>query len=193
MNLTFRTADQADSALLAQIGAETFFDTFAADNTPEDMAAYLAESFSPAIQGRELANPAIRFVILEVDGVPAAYAKLEFEALGAAIGAFRGGQVPACIPGARRMEIVRFYARKPWIGKGIGARLMQHCLEAAEEAGCDTAWLDVWQKNPRAIAFYQKWGFVIVGEQTFTVGSDVQQDYLMARAVSAGAGSAAAK
>jgi ribosomal protein S18 acetylase RimI-like enzyme len=42
-------------------------------------------------------------------------------------------------------------------------------------------WLSVWQKNPRAIAFYQKWGFEIAGTATFTIGSDVQTDWIMGR------------
>jgi ribosomal protein S18 acetylase RimI-like enzyme len=44
-------------------------------------------------------------------------------------------------------------------------------------------WLDVWERNARAIAFYQKWGFAVVGTQTFQLGSDLQNDLLMQRAV----------
>jgi ribosomal protein S18 acetylase RimI-like enzyme len=42
-------------------------------------------------------------------------------------------------------------------------------------------WLDVWERNTRAIEFYEKQGFTIVGEQDFVLGSDVQRDLLMAR------------
>jgi len=45
-----RRATIADAALIAEIGAHTFADTFADDNQPDDMAAYLASSFSPALQ-----------------------------------------------------------------------------------------------------------------------------------------------
>ena len=79
------------------------------------------------------------------------------------------------------MEIVRFYARKPWIGKGVGAHLMKGCLQEARTAGCDVVWLDVWEKNLRAIAFYRKWRFIEVGEQAFQLGDDLQQDLLMVK------------
>jgi hypothetical protein len=29
--------------------------------------------------------------------------------------------------------------------------------------GRDVVWLDIWERNPRAIIFYRKWGFVEAG------------------------------
>lgn len=168
---TIRYATAKDNILLAEIGAETFYDSFAADNTPENTAAYLVASFSPARQSLELADPDTRFLIAEVDGETAGYARLKF------------APAPAEIPGQKPMEISRFYARKRWIGRGLGADLMRACLEEAEAAGCDVVWLDVWEHNPRAIAFYKKWGFGEAGWQAFQLGDEAQRDLLMARRV----------
>ncbi len=60
---------------------------------------------------------------------------------------------------------------------------MTACLEEARRWECDVIWLDVWEKNPRAIAFYERWGFVKVGEQDYQLGNDLQLDWLMARNV----------
>ncbi len=169
--LRIRYATAADSILLAEVGTETFYDSFAADNTPEDMAVYLAESFNPRKLAEELADPTSRFLIAEAESLTVAYAQLKF------------GQAPAAIVGRKPMEIARFYARKPWIGKGVGALLMKACLREAERAGCDVVWLDVWERNPRAIAFYVRWDFAKVGTQAFQLGNDSQRDLLMARAI----------
>jgi diamine N-acetyltransferase len=40
-------------------------------------------------------------------------------------------------------------------------------------------WLSVWERNPRAIAFYGKCGFRMVGSKDFWVGSDRQTDHVM--------------
>ena len=167
--ISIRQATIQDNKLLAEIGAETFYDSFAADNTPEDMAAYLSTSFSPAKQGVELADSQSRFLIAEINDKVVGYTHLRFSV------------APPVIVGQKPMEIVRFYARKPWIGKGVGAHLMKGCLREARAVGSDVVWLDVWEKNLRAIAFYRKWGFVEVGAQSFQLGSDLQQDLLMAR------------
>jgi GNAT superfamily N-acetyltransferase len=156
---------------LAEIGAETFYDTFVEQNTPENMAVYLAESFSPEKQVLELKDPASKFLILEMEGQTAGYARLYF------------GHAPEDVTSQRPMELVRIYARKAWIGKGVGAQLMQACLSEAKQAGCDVVWLGVWEMNPRAIAFYQKWGFEIVGRHEFHLGDDPQNDFIMARSV----------
>src|ERR1700730_16973055 len=63
-----RYARAVDAGLLAELGARTFSETFAADNSAEDMAVYLASSFGPALQAAELADPDSIFLIAEVDG-----------------------------------------------------------------------------------------------------------------------------
>jgi GNAT superfamily N-acetyltransferase len=171
VNIRYATA--TDSTLLAELGARTFYDAFAADNTPENMTAYLAASFSPEKQATELADPLSVFLIAEAEGGAVGYARL------------REGQPPVAIAGLRPIEIVRLYARKEWIGHGVGATLMIGCLDEAEKRGCDTIWLDVWEDNPRARAFYRKWGFVEVGRQIFQLGDDLQNDLLMQRPVKA--------
>jgi diamine N-acetyltransferase len=169
--MLIRKATRKDNHILAELGARTFADSFAADNTPEDMAAYLAGAFSPEKQAKEMADPGTLFLIAEVDGEPVGYTRL------------RQDPPPACIKGIHPIEIVRLYSVKEWIGRGVGAALMQACLNEAAHDGYDVIWLDVWEKNPRAITFYQKWGFEKVGEQGFQLGDDLQHDWLMARKV----------
>jgi GNAT superfamily N-acetyltransferase len=135
------------------------------------MAAYLAQSFGPEIQACELADPLSRFLIAERGAHVAGFAKLNF------------GPAPTAVAGRQPMEISRIYARKPWIGQGVGAALMQACLDEAARQGCDVVWLSVWQRNPRAIAFYQRWGFAQAGTAVFQLGADPQTDWLMARPV----------
>jgi len=170
-NLTIRRADPADARLLAELGARTFSDTFAADNTPDDMAAYLAFAFGPAIQAAELADPRNTFLIVEVGGEVAGYAHL------------RAGEAPGCVSADRPVEIVRLYASRECQGRGIGAALMRACFEAAQASGGGTVWLGVWERNARARAFYDRWGFRHVGTHEFRLGADAQTDLLMEKAL----------
>ena len=52
-------------------------------------------------------------------------------------------------------------------------------------------WLGVWERNPRAIAFYLKAGFVQVGSHVFMVGSDRQTDWVLVSPLSDQGASAA--
>jgi GNAT superfamily N-acetyltransferase len=170
-SIRIRTATPDDNELLARLGAQTFRDTFGPDNTVEDMTAYLAQAFGPERQAIELADPGTTFLIAEIEGEAVGYARL------------REGAAPECISAGRPLEIVRFYAAAAWIGRGVGAALMPSCLEHARRSDCGVIWLDVWERNPRAIAFYRRWGFKEVGTQSFVLGSDVQRDLLMSRSV----------
>jgi diamine N-acetyltransferase len=170
-NITIRYAALIDAEFLSEFGAKAFSQAFGIYNTPEDLADYLNGAFSPEKQAEELARPGSNFLILEVNSVPAGYAHLQ------------ESPVPDCVKGKKPVELIRFYLLTEWIGKGIAARLMEACIEDARRRSADVIWLGVWEKNPRAITFYQKWKFQIVGTHSFLLGSDLQQDYLMQRPV----------
>jgi GNAT superfamily N-acetyltransferase len=164
-----RRAGVRDAALLAQLGARTFSDTFAAENKPEDMAAYLSASFSPERQTEELLDALTAYFIAEVDGEAVGYAQLH------------AGVAPECVARDAPVELVRLYVTRQWHGRGgVSAALMRACIDEARRAGRRTLWLGVWERNARAQAFYRKWGFQQVGEHIFQLGSDPQNDVLMA-------------
>ena len=83
------------------------------------------------------------------------------------------------ILGERPVEIQRYYVDASHHGAGLAHQLMTHVVARAEAAGSTVLWLGVWERNPRALAFYRKWGFDVVAEQIFTVGNDPQRDLIM--------------
>lgn len=166
-----RDARPEDAALLAEIGAQSFREAFAAENTAENLAMFLEANFGAPQQSAELADRSSRFLIAEVDGQAAGYAKVSADT-----------QLPG-VNGSRPMELERLYALQRWIGHGVGAALMGRCLELAREGGHDCLCLGVWERNLRAQAFYRRWGFVEVCSHIFVVGTDPQTDLVMERAV----------
>jgi ribosomal protein S18 acetylase RimI-like enzyme len=88
------------------------------------------------------------------------------------------------VPGTDRLELSRFYVDRPWHGRGVAQALMTATVSEAAERGAPTLWLGVWEQNARGIAFYRKCGFAEVGTQTFVLGSDRQNDRVMALTLS---------
>ena len=159
----------ADAVSLSTLGATTFQEAFQDDNTPEDMAAYVRENFTPEHLTAELSDPLATFLIAEVSERPVGYTKL------------RRSEPEPCLQGMNPLELVRLYVLAEYIGQGVGAALMQTCIEQAKDRGHDTLWLGVWEKNIRAIHFYRKWGFEQKGSHVFQLGSDAQTDLLLER------------
>lgn len=174
--VVIRRADAADARPLASFAAAAFADTFAADNTPGDMASYLVEAFGEDQQLAELDDPACIVLVAEHGGELAGYAMVRD-------GAMPGGTTSADLGNA--MEIARLYAGRRWVGTGVGAALMQSCLDLATSRRREWVWLGVWERNARAIAFYARWGFTDIGSQPFQLGADRQSDRILARRTAA--------
>jgi ribosomal protein S18 acetylase RimI-like enzyme len=172
--VTIRRATPDDAAVVAAFAERTFVETFGPDNTPDDLAAHVAKAFGVAEQSRELRDPAMITLMGESGRTLAAFAQL------------RRGLPPPCVTGLDPIELLRFYVDRPWHGRGVAQSLMRAVEETAREAGARTLWLGVWERNPRAIAFYARCGFTDVGEQEFMVGSDRQTDRVMARSLQPG-------
>jgi diamine N-acetyltransferase len=174
MSITIRVGAPADAAPLAELAARTFREAFGADNRPEDLALHLARAYGPLQQERELRDPGILTLLVDSDDGLAGYAQL------------RRGAAPDCVSGAALIELWRFYVAQSWHGRGIAQALMARVDEEARRGGATTLWLGVWERNPRAIAYYRKSGFTEVGAHIFVVGSDPQTDRIMMRSVKAG-------
>ncbi|TGE21866.1 GNAT family N-acetyltransferase [Hymenobacter aquaticus] len=160
----------AVAAQLAELGRQTFHDTFAADNKPEDMAEFLAATFGQEKQLAELNDPHTTFLLAYMQQQPVGYAKLR---LGSTLGLEDGK------PADGRLEIERLYVQQDWIGTGLGAALMRRAIEEARQHNCRTVVLGVWERNEPAIAFYRRFGFREVGQHAFRVGQDVQTDLIL--------------
>ena len=171
--VTIRRATSDDATRLAAFGRQAFTDTFGADNTPGNLALYLAATYGPDLQRAELANPRVSCWLAESDSAIAGYALA------------RSGPAPAVVGDESALELGRLYAGREFIGHGVGSLLMRAVLDDAKGSGIRSIWLGVWEHNPRAIAFYRRWEFETVGRQPFLLGHDLQQDLIMVRLVRA--------
>jgi len=160
-------ADAGDAALIADLSRQTFYDTFAGQNTAENMQKFMEEQFSHEQLVREVNDPENIFMLAFSGDEPAGYAFLR----------------PKNLPGDEKthhaMEISRIYVLDTFIGHGVGRKLMEECIGISKKAGKELLWLGVWEHNQRAIDFYTKWGFEKFSSHPFVLGDDVQQDWLM--------------
>ena len=163
-----RPATLSDAATLSELGARTFRDSFAADNSPENMEAFLASHYRPDIQEAELREPRHLYLLAETSGRPAGFALLRDEAHEPSVRA------------ERPLHLSRLYVDQPFLGARVGAALMLRCLEEGRARKHDVLWLGVWEHNARARAFYTRWGFTEVGETRFLLGDDPQRDLVLA-------------
>jgi GNAT superfamily N-acetyltransferase len=165
--VVLRRGTVEDAAALAELAARTFVDTFAADNRPEDMQAHLEKSYGVVQQSEELLDPDVVTLLADRGGELVGFAQV------------RRNAPPPCVAERGAIELNRFYLDKRVHGTGLATRLMQASREAALALGGRQLWLGVWERNPRAQAFYRKAGFVDVGSTIYMVGPDPQTDRVL--------------
>lgn len=167
MTITIRTATKADVLLLSELSTQTFYETYAAYNTKENMEGYVKNNFNVETLEKNFDEPNAQFFIAYADEIPVGYAKI------------RTVEVPAAMKNRNHLELERIYVKQDFKGKKIGKALLSKCIETANREGFEVLWLGVWEHNEKALNFYKKAGFEIFDQHIFKLGDDEQRDYLM--------------
>lgn len=165
--LQIRTANLKDLADLLHVARTAFLQAFTAGNKPENVQVYLNEAFTLEQFEKELRNPASTFFVAEKEGEIIGYTKVN--------------QVPAQtdIHDPESLEVARLYVLEEHLGSGLGKSLLHTAFEFAKQNHKKRLWLGVWEKNARAIRFYEKNGLRIFGSHPFPFGDEIQTDFLM--------------
>ncbi len=170
-NPWIRPAGPEDVKTITDLARSTFTDAFGAQNDPEHMQQYLDENMTAARFTAELQEDQSWFFLVGMDQEAVGYGRTLIKA------------VPESVSDPNAMYLERFYLDQAYHGKGIARIMMAYCAEQAREQRRSSLWLTVWEYNPRAIAFYKKYGFETVGSIPFQFGPEVQNDKLMVLSV----------
>lgn len=165
-----RRVMEGEAAALTQLARATFDDTYRPLCRPADVEAYLTTHLTESLVTESLRDPSSQ-ALVAIDGN---------EWVGYAI--VCRGALPLHLPPVsvtQPTELVRFYVRHSHHGKGVAGALMHAVRDTCAREGCDGLWLSAWQENARALAFYRKSGFRIVGTGSFQMGEDLQDDFIM--------------
>lgn len=165
--MIIRRAVPQDAENLAAFASRMYAQTFGNFTDPDDLEEFLSVTYGASQHREEITSENIRTLIAEFEDQIMGFAQL------------KQGSAPDCVSGEAPIELWRFYIDKPWQGKGMASDLMDAVIVAAIELGGRTLWLGVWEMNTRAIAFYKKEGFEVVGAKDFWVGNDCQRDRVM--------------
>jgi diamine N-acetyltransferase len=165
--IKIRRAAAADAQLVSVLGTVTFYEAYFEQDDPHNLAEYIRESFAAEKVRAEIEDENTLFFIIFLDGRAVGYAKM------------RTDSEHECVNNETAVELQRIYIVERVFGKGVGERLLNHCLETAKSKGFETLWLGVWEENRRAQRFYEKHGFRRVGTLTFPYGEEVGTNFVL--------------
>jgi diamine N-acetyltransferase len=166
-NIEIKKVKKKQIHQLQEIGRQSFFETFAAGNTEDNMKKYLDEEFSIEKLTAELNNKNSEFYFATLENNVIGYLKLNF------------GRSQTELQDKKATEIERVYVLQEYHGKNVGQLLYDKAIQIARQKNTDYVWLGVWEENSRAINFYKKNGFVEFDKHIFKLGNDQQTDIMM--------------
>jgi diamine N-acetyltransferase len=167
MDVVYRDAGPDDCDALSALMCETFLATFGHLYSVEDVAAFVAASYTPAQQYAELIDTAMETRLAERNGVLLGYAQ---------IGPLK---LPIDPGPAQALELYRLYLREEVQGAGVAGTLMEWAMARMRAHGATQAFLGVWCENVRAQKFYARYGFVKVGAYRFPVGAQMDDEWIL--------------
>jgi len=186
VNITAISASQY--RILREVARTTFLEAFNDQNDPQNMEQYLDTAFHIDQVKKELSDPQTMFYFVRSpDQTIPKFHETHIEYHQNSTNAdpiigylkFNVGKAQTELKEDKGFEIERIYIIAEFQGKGIGSQLLQFAKERARELHKRYIWLGVWQKNEGAIQFYKRHGFSIFSSHPYTLGSDIQTDYLM--------------
>ncbi len=168
--VTVRECTGGDAAALAVVGAATFLEAFAGIVPGDAILAHCAKNHMPGAYTALLAQPETRAWLAEVEpgAAPVGYALLT------------APHFPEALVRAGDAELRRIYLFSRFHGAGAGQRMMDAAVAGAREQGAARLLLGVHPENHRALAFYRRNGFAVIGTRSFQVGTSVFEDPVLA-------------
>ncbi|MFS0782004.1 GNAT family N-acetyltransferase [Bacillus sp. 1P06AnD] len=169
MTVHIKKCSHEDLLILQELSIQTFTDTFKSQNSTEHLHAYLERAFNAEKLQKELSNSSSEFYFIYYNEKLAGYLKVNMnEAQSERIA-------------DESLEIERIYVRSVFQRKGLGEFLLNKAVDIAMRKKKKMIWLGVWEKNEKAITFYEKRGFVHSENHSFYMGEEEQLDWIMAK------------
>lgn len=170
--ILIRQAHLSDDARLAAFTRQVFQETYGGSIPAHTLALYLDEHLSPLALARDIAEARTALLIAAADRTIHATARLAWH------------DRPNCVKQEAAIELGRFYIEASQRGTGLSDLLLAACERKAADMNATHIWLCAWEHNPRALAFYQRNKFSIVGKAIVMVGNIAFQDHVLLKALS---------
>ncbi|MFT3715073.1 MAG: GNAT family N-acetyltransferase [Gordonia sp. (in: high G+C Gram-positive bacteria)] len=168
--------DPAQAEAVADVAAITFPLACPPHSRPENIAAHIATELSPDRFAAWIAADDHDVLVARDGDALIGYTLIVY-------GLPADPDVAAVVPADGVAEISKMYVLPDHHGAGVSHRLMEAALDAARRHGATTAWLGVNDENDRAVAYYRKMGFEIVGDKSFDMNGVIEHDHVMARSL----------
>jgi len=158
--ITIRKANPADALLLAGIGKQTFLESHGHSAPAADIESYVSKTYAMQTVAEELNDPGNIFHLLYDEDRAIGYTKIIFN------------RPHPLINASAVTKLERIYLLEEFHDRKLGLTLLEFIVSLSRRENQQGIWLYTWIKNLRAIKFYEKNGFTIIGKTDFELSAN---------------------
>jgi len=156
---TIRKASPTDVELLSQLGRQTFIESHGHSAATEDVETYINTAYDPETCKQELEDANNIYHFIYYKDQPAGFSKIIFN------------NVAPGVAATNITKLERIYVLKTFYNMKLGLALLNFIIELSKSHNQKGMWLYTWVENERAINFYKKAGFTIIGSHDFRISA----------------------
>ncbi|NWB20284.1 GNAT family N-acetyltransferase [Pseudomonas sp. D4002] len=168
-DMLIRDARPEDALCIGVLGMQVFLDTYATEGIRDSIAAEALQAFSPQTISALIAQPGTAIIVAEANGHLVGFAQVAMDT----------GH--ALISTPKAAELQRLYIQERFTGLGLGYRLLQAAEQRAGQGGASLLWATVWVGNERALGFYPRRGYELLGAPTYTFQNESHENRLFGK------------
>jgi ribosomal protein S18 acetylase RimI-like enzyme len=166
--IRIRRTTLEDATLMSRLAAETMWQSHGHSAPAFEVESFISAAYNVDQIAEELADNQFEHYLVFVDDEPAGFCKFQFHS------------PHPLIPEQELTKLNRIYVLDKFHGQKAGATLFDLIIARSKEEKQQGIWLNTWIENKRAIAFYQKKGFEIIGHADFALSpTHVNPNYVM--------------
>ncbi|AXT54576.1 GNAT family N-acetyltransferase [Aquimarina sp. MMG015] len=166
MKISYGKAKLTDSLRISVLLKTIYIETYAVDGITFEFANFITKRFSLELIENIIKENPNRLIIAYQNENPVGVAEIIYNSTCP----IRKIKVP---------ELSKLYVLKRFYGKGIGYGLINEAEKAVKEHGFTEFNLEVYIKNDRAIAFYERQGYTSIGNVDFPMESNTYENLVM--------------
>lgn len=150
-------ATKEHAGLIAEIGRKSFLESHGNSAAAKDIDSFILKTYTKENISKEFENPMVYYTIILFDDKVAGFSKIEL------------GHPNENIGDPNITKLDRLYLLKEYYGQKLGSQLVDYTIGISKKQNQKGIWLAVWVKNQRAMGFYKRTGFEIVGKHDFKI------------------------
>lgn len=164
--ILYRNAIQSDVNKLSILFKQVYIQTYGIEGVSDEFANFIIKQFSVERLSSLLINQPGSLFVAEYKNNLVGVVEIDYDKI-----------CPSnnlCIPELNKLYILEWFC-----GKGIGFQLLKMAEQMVKSKHYESIWLWVWDQNQRAIDFYLRQDYQIIGSAPFPMEQNTYTNFVM--------------